>query len=161
MNTYYIFTLGCQMNKSDSERLASIFDSMGMKEGKESEADLIVVNACSVRQKPIDRIWGKLKVWQKINPQAKKILTGCVLESDLKKFKKKFDLVFKIDRFDKLIAWLEKDLAPNNLDKMNDFSSYLEIIPCYQKNKQALVPIMTGCNNFCSYCAVPYTRGKE
>lgn len=177
MKTYHLLTLGCQMNHSDSERIEFLLSSFGLRSAPEEKADLILVNSCSVRQKPIDRIWGKVKVWNKINPNAKKILTGCVLPSDLKKMEQKFDFCFKIEDLKRFKDYL----ASANLDKMNlichseaelknlkrdpsplaQDDSYLEIKPKRKDKKTAYVPIMSGCNNFCSYCAVPYTRGRE
>ncbi|MBU2595659.1 MiaB/RimO family radical SAM methylthiotransferase [Patescibacteria group bacterium] len=158
LKTYFIFTLGCQMNVSDSERIEAVLEKCGLNPGDEKSADLIIVNACSVRQKPIDRIWGKLRVWQKINPQAKRILTGCVLSNDLKKLTTKFDFCFKIEDLKDFSWWVKKSLDPTNLDKKKN---YLELKPKRLDKKIAYIPIMTGCNNFCSYCVVPYTRGKE
>jgi len=139
---YFIFTLGCQMNVSDSERIATILEREGCKASDEKNADLIIVNACSVRQKAVDRIWGKIKIWQ---PAGKKIvLTGCVLPSDKKKFAKK---------------------GIEYTDFHND--NFFDIIPhftpaCRQTRSHiSYIPIMTGCDNFCSYCAVPLTRGRE
>ncbi len=152
-NSFYIWTLGCQMNYSDSERLIKLFDKAGWEKANEKKADLILVNACSVRQKPIDRIFGKLKHWQKVNPQAQLVLTGCVLKDDKSQFLEKFDYYFKIDEIDKFASrYLEQGLS---------YKDYLSLKPEYKKPQEALVPIMTGCNNFCSYCVVPYTRGRE
>lgn len=167
LKTYFLFTLGCQMNESDSERIEATLSKYGLTPATESSADLIIVNACSVRQKPMDRIWGKLKVWSLINPKAKKVLTGCVLPSDLKKLTEKFDFWFRIEDLGQLKTYL----APRNLDNLsrlaraktgkNKFDNYLEIEPKRDSQELAYVPIMSGCNNFCSYCAVPYTRGRE
>ncbi|TSC92109.1 MAG: bifunctional enzyme involved in thiolation and methylation of tRNA, partial [Candidatus Berkelbacteria bacterium Licking1014_96] len=89
LKTYFLFTLGCQMNVSDSERIEAVLEKRGLKPADEKSADLIIVNSCSVRQKPVDRIWGKVRVWSRINPKAKRILTGCILPSDLKKLGEK------------------------------------------------------------------------
>jgi tRNA A37 methylthiotransferase MiaB len=128
------------MNESDSERIASFLEHQNYRNTEQmGKADLIVVVACSVRQSAIDRIFGLKKKFAKI--KAKKILTGCVLKPDKKKFQIFFDEVLSINEF----------IGKN----------YLEIKPKHSNQKSAFVPIMTGCNNFCSYCAVPYTRGRE
>jgi tRNA-2-methylthio-N6-dimethylallyladenosine synthase len=153
--TYFIFTLGCQMNISDSQRIARVLESCGLKPSSEKEADLIVVNACSVRQSAVDRIYGKLKNW----PGKKILITGCVLPHDKEKLAQKVDLIFDIKDLPKL---------PRLLSKIFD-KNYHAIPPLIPKTynlkprgqSQAFVPIMTGCDNFCSYCAVPYTRGRE
>ncbi|MCX6806871.1 MAG: MiaB/RimO family radical SAM methylthiotransferase [Candidatus Berkelbacteria bacterium] len=148
---YYIFTLGCQMNKSDSERIAKVLESCGFKSAPTEEgADLIVINACSVRQAAVDRIYGKIKKWQSGKQNKKIVITGCILPLDRHKLHSKVDLIFDI-----------KDLP--NLPKMLSIPSLLPIThhPLLRNKREALIPIMTGCNNFCSYCAVPYTRGRE
>jgi tRNA dimethylallyltransferase len=137
---YFIKTYGCQMNESDSERIAGFLENKGYKSAPNMEgADLIVVNACSVRQSAIDRILGLKTKFKKL--KARKILTGCILKSDKKKFKEFFDEILDINKF------LGKD--------------YLYLKPKYLYRDSAFVPIMTGCDNFCAYCVVPYTRGKE
>lgn len=105
--------------------------------------------------------------------QAKKpitILTGCILEQDKKKLKEKFDLVFDIKNTKLLSCYLTNLLERNKKQgnkatsyqcDLKNFDDYLSINPQYQSNYSVYVPIMTGCDNFCSYCAVPYTRGRE
>ncbi len=138
---YWIITFGCQMNKADSEKIATVLENKGYKAAsKINEADLIVVNMCSVRQSAVDRVYGLLPKFKKFkiqNSKFKILLTGCILKKDRKKFAKVFDEIVDI-----------KDLIKN-------------IKPKYSNNFSALIPIMTGCNNFCAYCVVPYTRGKE
>jgi tRNA-2-methylthio-N6-dimethylallyladenosine synthase len=137
---YFVKTFGCQMNESDSERIASFLEKQGHRKSEKMEdADLIVVNACSVRQTAIDRIFGLNKKFKSL--KAKKILTGCLIKSDIPKFKVFFDEVKDINQF------LGKE--------------YLSIEPKCQIQSPAHLPIMTGCDNFCSYCVVPYTRGRE
>lgn len=159
---YHIITFGCQMNESDSERIAAVLESRGSQSTSNiNEADLIVVNMCSVRQSAVDRVYGLLLKFEKlksINPDFKTILTGCILKEDKKKFAKRFDLILNIKDLPKL---------PDLLDKRQNYESgaynmnYLEIQPKYSNNFSAFVPIMTGCNNFCSFCVVPYLREKE
>ena len=136
---YFIITFGCQMNKSDSERIAAVLEQRGYKSTSDiKEADLIVVNMCSVRQSAVDRVFGQCQKLSKLkikNEKLKTILTGCILKQDRPKFAKIFDQILKF-----------KDLLKYN--------------PKYQNNSLAYVPISNGCNNFCSYCVVPYVRGS-
>lgn len=135
------------MNIADSERIASILQSCGLNPAStEEEADLIVVNACSVRQKAVDRIYGKLRDWG----NKKILITGCVLPHDKKKLANKVDLIFDIKDLPKL---------PKMLSIPPLFPKTYHLSP--RDKNEAFVPIMTGCNNFCTYCAVPYTRGRE
>ncbi|MBI5766045.1 MiaB/RimO family radical SAM methylthiotransferase [Candidatus Falkowbacteria bacterium] len=154
---YFIWVLGCQMNKSDGERIDAVLSGIGyLKTAKESEADLIVAVACSVRQSAIDRIYGKSRIWQKKRSKGEliTILTGCVLDKDKNKLNNKFDLILSI---------LEINQLPSKLGglKVIEVADYFHLKPSPSSKFQAYVPIMTGCNNFCSYCVVPYVRGKE
>jgi len=133
---YHIITYGCQMNESDSERLAAKLDKQKNKPAKNiKQADLVVINICSVRQSAVNRVYSKIKQISKNQPKTKIILTGCILEKDKKQLKEQ---VFQI--------W-----------PIVDFKTKAKC----QSSKHAFIPIMTGCNNFCSYCAVPYVRGRE
>ena len=166
MKTYYLFILGCQMNYADANRLRRVFNSCGLKESEEKSADLAVVVACSVRQKPVHRIYGKIRNWQKV---GKKIwLTGCILPADQPKLFEKVDRIFPINQINQIPKWLkliQKSKIKNQNDnlKLKNNKNYLEICPDFQIQKDGYyyLPIMTGCNNFCSYCAVPYCRGRE
>ncbi len=187
---YFIKTYGCQMNYSDSERIASILEMKGYKKTLlEDNADLIIINACSVRQSAIDKISGRFKKYKrfrKTNPGLKIVLTGCILKSDKKKFEKMFDLIIGIKEIEQILIKLSKtcycerdttkaipiqhakDLitglsrsVPLLLHSARNDNNYFKIKPLRQNKLSAYVPIMTGCNNFCSYCVVPYTRGRE
>jgi tRNA-2-methylthio-N6-dimethylallyladenosine synthase len=139
------------MNESDSERIASFLEKRGYKKAENMEmADLIVVVACSVRQTAIDRIFGLKQKLARL--KAKKILTGCVLKSDKPKFEKFFDAVLNVKDF--FIYHLFFDRTKDGID-------YLELQAKHSNLKSAYLPIMTGCDNYCSYCVVPYTRGRE
>jgi len=158
---YYIITYGCQMNKSDSERIASILEKIKYQPAQKiEEADLIIVNACSVRQSAIDRIYGQNKYFNKLknrNAKLKIILTGCLLNKDKEEMSKIFDFIIDIKEIAKLPQLIGRKVK---LDK-NLLENYFHIEPKYSSKIEAYVPIMTGCNNYCAYCVVPYTRGPE
>ncbi len=154
---YKIITFGCQFNLSDSERIKTVFESLGYDETKnDTDADVILVLACSVRQTAVDRLFGLNRKWKKIreNRPLVTILSGCVLPSDRKKVADFFDAILPVSD----IAKLPKILAKKNLKLPVD---YFKIHPSYNLQFSAYVPIMTGCNNFCAYCVVPYVRGRE
>ncbi len=170
---YFIKTFGCQMNASDSERIAGLLKELGFQEAsKIQEADLAIFNLCSVRQTAVDRIYGQFNLKSNLNKSKKKtkvFITGCILENDKKKIKEKVDGIFDIRELDKSF---KKEIIKILKNEKNDFktkllnnrdleATYLKIRPKYKFKDQAFVPIMTGCDNFCSYCVVPYTRGRE
>lgn len=165
---YNIVVLGCQMNISDSERVRTVLDNLGFTYTEnEDEADILGVVACSVRQRAIDRVYARIHKWNKMKKkQERNILTflsGCVLESDEKKFLKTFDFVFKMGDLDKLPGMINNYgiATPASLRNQNNLTDFWQINPDYGSDFDAYVPIQNGCNNFCSYCAVPYTRGRE
>lgn len=157
-NTYNIITIGCQMNKSDSERISSYLEARGLSHiKKREEAEIIVINTCGVRQSAEDRIYGLIPVLKRANPGVKIVLAGCLSErEDVKK-----RLADKVD------VWLPIIDLPG-LDKMLGLSKggilhkdYLKISPKYNSLISAFVPIGNGCDNFCTYCVVPFARGRE
>ena len=155
---YFIIAYGCQMNKSDSERIAGVLESNGYKKASNIEkADLIVINMCSVRQSAVDRVFGlssKLIKLKTLNSKLITILTGCILKKDRRKFAEYFDFVLNIRDLPKWPKIL------NSKYKILNTNDYLKIQPKYFSFPVAYVPISTGCNNFCTYCVVPYTRGS-
>lgn len=145
------------MNKSDGERIASTLESLGYeKTTNEKEANLIGVVACSVRQTAIDRIYGKIAEWNtwKNEKPLTTFVSGCILPSDQEKFLKKFDLVFKIDDLHQLPELLGQDGATVP-------QAYWQVYPKWSSPFEAYITIQNGCDKFCTYCAVPYTRGRE
>jgi len=163
---YHIIVYGCQMNISDSERVAAVLDGIKYKNTPNiNEADLILVVMCSVRQSAVDRVYWlveKSKTLRKNNPKLKTILTGCVLKKDKKNFSNGFDYIIDIKDIKKLpemIGALRH--GSGQVKKIKNADNYLDLIPKYASKTCAYVPIMTGCNNFCSYCVVPYARGRE
>jgi len=157
---YHIITFGCQMNKADSERIVMILENKGyLPASRESEADLIVVNMCSVRQSAVDRVFGLMPKFQKLkaqNPKLKTILTGCILKEDRKKFAKGFDLILDIKDLPNWPNYLSSKGIYLTKPWHNYCNNYLSIVPKYQNNFSAFIPISNGCNNFCSYCVVPF-----
>lgn len=127
------------MNVSDSERIAAGLEKKNYKVAKSiKDADLIIVNMCSVRQSAVNRAFSvghKILKLKASNPKIRAILTGCVVKSDKRKFREKFDEIW-------------------------DNKKFLDIPPKCQDKFLAFIPISYGCNNFCAYCVVPYTRGS-
>lgn len=163
MRRYYILTMGCQMNKNDSERIAGLLSSLGYNKAAVPEkGDLLVINTCSVRQASEDRVCGIVRNWQTLraqNPGLIIAVTGCMPgRDDRGRLRRKIpgvDLWFGIDELPRLPAWL-KEL---NAEEKN--CDYLNIEPLREKEEQAFITVQTGCNNFCSYCVVPNARGRE
>ncbi|MDD4333235.1 MAG: tRNA (N6-isopentenyl adenosine(37)-C2)-methylthiotransferase MiaB [Patescibacteria group bacterium] len=155
---YFIITIGCQMNKADSERIAGYLEKYGYRPAKnELQADLVVVTTCGVRQSAEDRVYGLIPRIKKENPRAKIILTGCLsLREDVQKRLKNYvDIWLPITELSGLIKKLR---VMRSALRKND---YLNIVPKYNSKITAFVPIGNGCNNFCTYCVVPYARGRE
>ena len=170
MLKYLILTIGCQMNKSDSERLAAVLENIRFAQTeKEAEANLIFVNACSVRQSAIDRIFGKKKKWNKRRETGdlKTFLLGCVLPKDKPKMENFFDAIFDIKDIVNLPKILRKSgvkfkqSKKNGQNKFAPDSDYFHLAPSNSSKVSAFVPIMRGCDHFCAYCAVPYAKGPE
>jgi len=146
------------MNKSDSERMAGYLEEYGLSlTEKRSEADLVIINTCGVRQSAEDRIYGLVPKIKKENKKVKIILTGCLSQrKDVKKrLEGKVDFWFPIVELPKLAKILGLD------DGKTSEYDYLKIKAKYNSKISAFVPIGNGCNNFCAYCVVPYARGRE
>jgi tRNA-2-methylthio-N6-dimethylallyladenosine synthase len=151
MPNFYIWTIGCQMNKAESERLASLFEGLGYQPTENAAgADLIVLNSCVVRQSAESRVINKLynlRPLKKANPDMVIALTGCLVGADNTRLRRGFPYIDHFFKPGDYPPWLKKD----------DVS-----LPLPQRPSPAVfVPIMQGCNNFCSYCIVPYRRGRE
>lgn len=164
VKTYCIITFGCQMNYSDSERIEAILLNCGLKKSRTSkQADVVIINSCSVRQMAEDRTYGKITELAKSKKRPKIIATGCLISDKIwKKLlgKGRFDLCLPIDRMIDLPKHLKKWKIIDKLP-VDRYDHYLQVVPRSSGLFSAYLPIMTGCNNFCSYCAVPYTRGRE
>jgi tRNA-2-methylthio-N6-dimethylallyladenosine synthase len=148
---YYIWTIGCQMNQAESDRLAVYLDNTAYQSTSEVEkADLIILNSCVVRQSAENRVINKLhalKTLKTRNPQLTIALTGCLVGNDNDHLSKKFPFIDHLFTAGEFPVWL----GEYNPEKVLRTES--QITTC--------VPIMQGCNNFCTYCIVPYRRGRE
>jgi tRNA-2-methylthio-N6-dimethylallyladenosine synthase len=163
--TYYIITFGCQANLADSERIRSVLESAGVKSAKKKEkADFLIFNTCSVRQKAEDRVFGLKKEIEKLkvkNRKLKVVLTGCMMHYDREKLEKRLpfiDIFIDIKKIPLLPKMLGIKTGKN---PAFDNKDYLDLEPKYTSKFSVSIPISSGCNNFCTYCIVPYARGPE
>jgi tRNA-2-methylthio-N6-dimethylallyladenosine synthase len=163
---YHVIVFGCQMNISDAERVSAVLESAKYKFTPNiEEADLIAVTMCSIRQSAVDRVHGLVEKFRKLrttNNKLQTILTGCILKKDKKAFIEGFDYVIDIREIKKLPIILGAKNGKKFHDREKTYhNNYLNITPKYSSKFSASVPIMTGCNNFCAYCVVPYARERE
>ncbi len=161
---YHLTTYGCQMNHSDSERIHTYLQSNGFSSGDKNKADILIFNACSVRQSAIDRVLGQIHNAKKNKAKSPLVVvTGCLLPEDRKKLSQQKNIILDIKNLPHWIDTLAKHIKidKKKIKPTGNLKSYFKIQPQHSSNYSAYIPIMTGCNNFCSYCAVPYTRGRE
>ena len=171
--TFCVTTFGCQMNARDSEKLVGILEQIGyVEETEEEKADFVIFNTCTVRENANMRVYGRLgqlKHQKKENPYRMIGLCGCMMQEPevVEKLKQKYryvDLIFgthNIYKFAELIVTrLESERMV--IDIWKDTDKIVEDLPSERKFPfKSGVNIMFGCNNFCSYCIVPYVRGRE
>ncbi|MFC2098854.1 MiaB/RimO family radical SAM methylthiotransferase [Bacteroidota bacterium] len=215
---YHLVTLGCQMNKSDSERTRTVIEQMGYGwTDKEEDANMLGILACSVRQKSIDKVYSRISKWNHMKKDRNLLtfVSGCVLPADRERFLKLFDLVFTMDELPDLEAMIRQygvvtpaslkspDMAdpqeggkmeltgeaiesekespfnlmqvlkdnkietPDNTGMLSPIKDprvikrFWKVEPHYSSEFEAFIPIQNGCDKFCTFCAVPYTRGRE
>ncbi len=170
MKKVYIEVMGCQMNKSDAERMFGMLEHIGYTETENpKDADLLIINTCSIRKLSEDKaysavgVWGK---WKKRNPNLIIAFCGCVAQQAQKTIFRRApyvnivlgtqrlyelpELVKRIEQGEERIVSCEEVPYEENIENIKRV-----------KSVNAWIPIMEGCNNFCSYCIVPYTRGRE
>ncbi|MDD5126597.1 MAG: tRNA (N6-isopentenyl adenosine(37)-C2)-methylthiotransferase MiaB [Dehalococcoidales bacterium] len=151
MPAYYIWTIGCQMNKAESERLGACFAGLGYQPVETADnADIIILNSCVVRQSAESRVSNKIALLKKLkNEHPDKLLavTGCFIDSDMEHLKKRYPHVDYFFKAGDSPPWLANVMSIVSLPARPAPITY--------------VPIAQGCNNFCSYCIVPYRRGRE
>ena len=165
---YHIVTLGCQMNKSDSERVRTVIEGMGYRwTDDETEANLLGMLACSVRQKSIDKVYSRIAKWNKLknNRNLLTFVSGCILPADQDKFLRLFDLVFAISDLPGLPDMIRQyGVVTRHTPVMKSaeaIKGFWMLRPTYVSEYEAFIPIQNGCDKFCTFCAVPYTRGRE
>lgn len=168
---FYIRTYGCQMNVADSELVAGILSDAGyQKTNIIDDADIIIFNSCTVRQHAEDRVLGRITAEakrKKQNPDMLIGLIGCVAQrkgEELLEEIKSLDFVVGTDQYRQLPEIISKCMFRNEhlfADIQNNIENYENIYPVRNKGVNAFVTIMRGCDNFCSYCIVPYVRGRE
>lgn len=170
---YCVSTFGCQMNAHDSEKIEGMLEEIGYtKAEKESDADFVLYNTCCVRENAEMKIYGKLgflKAQKRRNPNLMVALCGCMMQQDivLKTLKKQYnyvDIIFGTYNVYKLPELIQTRLETKKavIDIWDSYQDIVEDLPSIRKQEfKACVNIMYGCNNFCTYCIVPYVRGRE
>lgn len=170
--TYHVTTFGCQMNSKDSEKLAGILETIGYVETDSENADFVLYNTCTVRENANTRVYGRIGFlgnMKKKNPNMKIAMCGCMMQEAhvVEKIKKSYrfvDIIFGTHNIFKLAELLYQDIVNEKMvvDIWEGTTQIVEDLPSEHKYSfKAGVNIMYGCNNFCSYCIVPYVRGRE
>ena len=171
--TYYIRTYGCQLNESDSEKLKGILNGMSLTSSHSEDADILIFNTCSIRENAQDRLFGNLglvKAMKKKNPDMVVAVCGCMMKQDenVQKIRQSYpyvDIIFGPADIHRLPALLHDYLFNHKKVYQVSQTDYivddLDIPIDRTRRFRALVPINYGCDNFCTYCIVPYTRGRE
>lgn len=169
---FFTQTFGCQMNARDSEKLEGILSIIGFAKADSEEADLVLYNTCTVREHANLKVYGRLgylKTIKKKNPDMLIALCGCMMQEEtvVEKIKKSYrfvDLVFGTHNLYKFAELLYYRISSGKviIDIWQDTNKIVEELPADRKYSfKSGVNIMFGCNNFCSYCIVPYVRGRE
>lgn len=170
--TFHVETFGCQMNARDSEKLKGILDTIGFVPVDTEEADFVIYNTCTVRENANNKVYGRLgtlSTYKKKHPDMMIALCGCMMQEEhvVQKLRESYrfvNLIFgthNIFKFAELIyqAMTQKEMV---IDIWKDTTEIVEELPIDRKYSfKSGVNIMFGCNNFCSYCIVPYVRGRE
>ena len=170
--TYHIVTFGCQMNSRDSEKISGILKQIGYEETDSEDADFILYNTCTVRENANNKVYGHLGYVGKLkekNPDMLIAICGCMMQEPqaVERIKEKYkfvDIIFGTHNIFKLAELLRTRLLSDRvvIDLWKDTDMIVEDLPSDRKYSfKAGVNIMYGCNNFCSYCIVPYVRGRE
>ena len=170
--TCHVTTFGCQMNEKDSEKLLGILETIGYEEVETEEADFLIFNTCTVRENANTKLYGHLgqvKKMKERNPQMMIGLCGCMMQEEhvIEKIRSSYkfvDIIFGTHNIFKLAELLKARVDSKGMivDIWKDTDQIVEDLPSDRKfSFKCGVNIMYGCNNFCSYCIVPYVRGRE
>ena len=169
----YIHTFGCQMNVHDSEKIAGIFSSCSYEQTENiKDADVIIINTCGIRQKAEQKFYselGRLKDLKDKTPRLKIAVAGCIAQQKGNALFERFpyvDFIFGPNNIDSVQNWITSSqfsVLSSQLTALDDNLEYhTKHLPLKREGKgRAWVSVMYGCDNFCSYCVVPYTRGRE
>ena len=168
---YHILTMGCQLNENDSEKICGMLEKMGYSKTEEiSNANLVIYNTCCVRENAEEKLFGKLGEVKKLKETKGTIIAigGCMMQEKhiVDKIKKsyKYDVIFGTHTLHKFPQDLYNAIIENKkvTDILDIDGEIIEGLPIKREdNIRASVTIMNGCNNFCTYCIVPYVRGRE
>lgn len=164
---FFIWTMGCQMNEADSQKVAAMLQEVGYRKAEdENDADIVILNSCVVRQAAEDKVAGRLDYLaglKRRKPEMPLVLTGCMVTRQQEKLKQRFphvDLFFNPSDFDALVEVVpELEMLEDDLASLPHY--YQPQLSGNKVGVSAFVPIIYGCNFVCSYCIVPYRRGKE
>ncbi len=170
--TFHVSTFGCQMNARDSEKLVGILERIGYVEEESEKADFVIYNTCTVRENANNKVYGRLGYlsgYKKKNPYMMIGLCGCMMQEPtvVAKIQESYrfvDLIFGTHNIYKFAELIVTALESNamTIDIWKDTDKIVEDLPVERKYSfKSGVNIMFGCNNFCSYCIVPYVRGRE
>ena len=165
-------TFGCQMNARDSEKLSGILKEIGFVETESENADFVIYNTCTVRENANNKVYGHLGVlgnYKKKNPNMMIALCGCMMQEPqvVEKLKESYrfiDIIFGTHNLYRLAELIYNRIESGRMvvEVLKDSSQIVEELPVDRKYSfKSGVNIMFGCNNFCSYCIVPYVRGRE
>ncbi|MBR1931053.1 MAG: tRNA (N6-isopentenyl adenosine(37)-C2)-methylthiotransferase MiaB, partial [Lachnospiraceae bacterium] len=170
--TCCVTTFGCQMNARDSEKLVGILELIGYEMTEDENADFVIYNTCTVRDNANQKVYGRLGVlngFKRKNPYMKIALCGCMMQEPtvIEKIKTSYrfvDLIFGTHNIYKFAELLYTCLESDQMiiDIWKDTDKIVEDLPVERKYPfKSGINIMFGCNNFCTYCIVPYVRGRE
>ena len=161
MESFHIWTIGCQMNKADSQRLGSALEQLGLREvGTANEADLVVLNSCVVRQQAEDKVVGNLtwmKPWRSEDPDRVVALMGCMVGSKTDELSRRFpfvDLFMPPQQYGPLLELVGERVGLDWEGCVGSLAPAQPDVTCY-------VPIIHGCDLMCTFCIIPYRRGRQ